>query len=118
VTPMPSGLRSPRVQPLRGIALLLAVPLLVSGCGGGDAPARVRTDPGPTCTTEGTVKTQAAPSLRAAVAPFRESGQTIRISEKLTGTATVQLKEGRAVAAVITLVHTGDGWAATTVARC
>jgi hypothetical protein len=103
---------------LRNAALVLAVPFLLGGCGGDEA-TRVRTpDAGPTCTTDGTIGADPAPTLKAAVAPFQQPGQSLRISEKLTGTATVQLKDGPKVTAVVTLVHTDDGWAATSIARC
>ena len=101
--------------------LLASAPLLLLGACGGDAPAHPpKATPGPTCTTEGTVQSKPASSLEEAVAPFREPGQTLRIAEKVGGTAEVQLSGngGGAPDARITLVHTGQGWVVTSITRC
>ncbi len=104
---------------LRPTLLCLAVPVALAGCSGVENAQDVRVpDAGPTCRTDGTVKADTAPSIAAAVQPYRKPGQKLRIVRKLPGTATVQLHEGKVVQAVITLVRTKKGWAATSISTC
>jgi hypothetical protein len=108
---------SPRSRVAGSAAALLAT-LALAGCGGDEKP-RVKTpEPGPTCRTEGTVEAQPAASLEAAVEPYNTSGLSVRIAQRVSGTAIVQLKDGETVSTVITLVRTQEGWAVTSIARC
>jgi hypothetical protein len=97
-------------------ALLVAAgTLLLAACGDDEPPTRSKDiEPGTTCRTEGTIEAQPASSIQAAVEPFREPGDKLRIAERFGDTAEVQL--GGAVA--VTLVRTGQGWVVTSVVRC
>jgi hypothetical protein len=102
----------------RGIAAMLVVPLLLAGCGGSEPPKSV--PKGEPCKSQGTVGAKPAPSIRAAVAPYQDPGQRFHLQERLKGTATVRLEgTGPDVKPeTVTLVHTHEGWAVTTVADC
>ena len=106
----------------RAAVLLAAIPLLLlTGCGDDEKPTRSKDiEPGPTCRTEGTVEAQPAASLEAAVAPYRDAGDNLRIAERFGDTAEIQLRAGDTdrVSASVSLVKTGRGWVVTSVVRC
>ena len=104
----------------RPSALLLAVPLLLTACGGVTESQQKLQDPGPSCHTQGTVDVPPAPSIAQAVSSFRRDGEEVHIRRRVQGTAIVQLRSpnGHQVQAVVRLVHTKQGWAPTSVARC
>ena len=104
---------------LRRTLVALAVPLLLSACGGVEKKVRQQ-EPGPPCKTEGTVESQPAGSIDAAVAPYREPCHRVRITERHSDTATVLLeaKESGPEGVAVTLVRTEEGWAVTSVQRC
>ena len=103
-------------------ALLVAVaPLLLTACGGDEPPTRSKDiEPGPTCATTGTVEAKPVAELEAAVAPYREPGDKLRIAERFGSTAEVELsgdgQEG--IPTTVSLVKTGQGWVVTAVVRC
>ena len=108
----------------RPAALAAAVPLLLLGaCGGEEPPIRSTAkdkDTNPECRTADTGDAKPAASLQAAVGPYREPGQTFRITERVSGTAEVQLggDDGGVPDGVVTLVKTQSGWVVTSVRSC
>jgi hypothetical protein len=106
---------------IRQAALVAVTPLLLTACGSDEPPTRSKDiEPGPTCRTEGTIEAQPASSLEAAVAPYREPGDELRIAKRFGDTAEVELSGGTQgeVPSKVTLVRTEQGWVATSVVRC
>ena len=108
-----------RTMEHRARLLVLVAPLLVlAACG--DDPKPKAPAAGQACPTEGTIEAPPVPTIREAVEPYMQSGHKFRLAERVSDTATVQLRADKSevTPVVVTLVKTADGWAATSVARC
>ena len=107
-----------RTMQLRSTIVALAAPLLLVACG--DDPKPKAPAAGEECPTDGTITAQPVPTIREAVAPYIEPGHKVRIAERFSDTATVQLRadQGGLTPIVITLVKTPEGWTTTSVSRC
>ena len=106
---------------IRRAVLVAVAPLLLTACGGDEPPTRSKDiEPGPACATTGTVEAKPVPELEAAVAPYREPGDKLRITERFGDTAEVELSSPcqDELPSRVTLLKTGRGWVVTSVIRC
>ncbi len=106
---------------IRRVILVAVTPLLLTACGGDEPPVRSKDiEPGPTCATTGTIEAKPVAELEAAVEPYREPGDSLRIAERFGSTAEVELSgDGQnELPTTVSLVKTGRGWVVTAVVRC